>query len=852
MSNKRLTLDLILSTIDKASAPLKKVRGGSTQTAKALKEAKAQLAGLQRQQKDLSSFQQLQRATKDTRNELAQAAERTKQLKRQIEATENPSKRLTSQFERAGRQVSALREKHIRHLRTLKESKQKLSEAGVDVRQLSQHNLRLSRDIDTATAAMKRQQRELDRLTRRQERMRAAQESFAATQDTAGRIAGAGAGAAAMGGSIAYSAMRVLQPGMEFGQAMSQVQALTRLAKESEDLRLLREQARTLGATTSFTATDAAGGQGFLAMAGFTPQAIRDAMPGMLSLAKAAGQDLATTADIGSNILTGFNLKADQMGRAGDILVGAFTRSNTDLQMLGETMKYVGPVASGLGSSLEEAAAMAGKLGDAGIQGGMAGTALRAIFSRMAAPPKMAADALDELGLKTKDAMGNLRPMTELLTELHERTKDLGAAQRAEIFKKIAGEEAFSGLAVLVGQAGNGELQKLIATLREASGEAQRTAAVMADNASGDLQALMSAAQDVAIEITELNDGPLRDVIQTVTGITRSVGNWMRENPELAATIAKVVVITGALLLGFGAVALAVSALLGPFAILRFMLTASGIYAGGLGAMLLNLGKRVLPIVGNALLWLGRLAMANPIGLAITGIATAGLLIYQYWEPIKAFFTTWWQSVGGTFTGALGDITAKLVNWSPFGILYSVIHQALSALGIDLPAKFSEFGSNLISGLISGITGKLGALKDAVVGTASAASDWFKEKLGIHSPSRVFASHGSDVMAGLQQGLADNKKVLRPVTDISKRITQVGAGIALSGMALGAAALDTRAPLQAGGSAAGGNSVQVGEIHVHAAPGMDEQALARLVAREIQRLQAGQAAAGRSRLTDED
>jgi TP901 family phage tail tape measure protein len=119
-----------------------------------------------------------------------------------------------------------------------------------------------------------------------------------------------------MGGSIAYSAMRVLRPGMEFDAAMSQVQALTRLAKESEDLRLLREQARQLGATTSFTATDAAGGQGFLAMAGFTPQAIRDAMPGMLSLAKAAGQDLASAADIGSNILTGFNLKADQMGRA--------------------------------------------------------------------------------------------------------------------------------------------------------------------------------------------------------------------------------------------------------------------------------------------------------------------------------------------------------------------------------------------------------------------------------------------------------------------------------------------------------------------------------------------------------
>ncbi len=890
MSSKRLTLDLILSTIDKASAPLKKVMRGSSQTAQQLKAAKEQLAGLQRQQKDISSFQQLNRATKTTRTELGAASEHYRRLQREIEATANPSRKLTREFERAGDKVSQLRNKHIRHLQTLKESKRKLSEAGIDVRDLSQHNLKLSQDIDTATQAMKRQQKELDRLTRRQERSRAAAEQFSATQEMAGKIAGAGAGAAAMGGGITYGAWNVIQPGMEFDAAMSQVQALTRLQKESEELIALRKQARDLGATTSFSASDAAAGQGYLAMAGFTPQAIIDAMPGMLSLAKAAGVELGDAADIGSNILTGFNLKAADMGRAGDILTATFTRSNTDLQMLGETMKYVAPVASGLGGSLEEAAAMAGKLGDAGIQGSMAGTALRAMYSRMAAPPKAAADALDELGIRTKDAQGNLRPMTDLLTELHDKTKDLGAAQRAASFKAIAGEEAFSALAVLTQQAGSGKLQELIKELQGASGEANRTAAVMADNASGDLKSLQSAWQDVAIELTDLNEGPLRGTIQMVTGIVRGVGNWIKENPELAGTIAKVVVVTGGLLLGFGSIALAVSALMGPFAMLRYVMTMAGLSGGTLSKAGLFLGKTVLPLVGKALLWIGRLAMANPVGLLVTAIAGAAYLIYKNWAPIKQFFVDLWGTVKGVFDVSLSDILTTLVNWSPWGIFYSAIQQGLGMLGIELPATFSEFGGNMIQGLIDGITGMIPNVKEKISAVGESVSGWFKDVLGINSPSRVFAGHGGDVMAGLQQGLGNGEgSVIESIVGIGGRLLEKGRELAgklrnalgdLRNSALdklsaaggwlgeqlgfdqptnqpalagaGGIQFDNRPALQPRQTAAAGNSLSIGEIHVHAAPGMDAEAVARLVSQEIQRLQLQQAAGTRSQLRDED
>ncbi|NYS35697.1 phage tail tape measure protein, partial [Streptococcus danieliae] len=143
-------------------------------------------------------------------------------------------------------------------------------------------------------------------------------------------------------------------------------------------------------------------------------------MPGMLALAKAGRADLADTADIASNILSGLGMQANEMGRLGDVLTATFGNSNTNLQMLGETMKYAAPIAKTYAVDLETVSAMAGKLGDAGIQGSMGGTALSAIMNRLAAPPKAAAKALEALGITTADAAGNMRPMPDILKDVYD------------------------------------------------------------------------------------------------------------------------------------------------------------------------------------------------------------------------------------------------------------------------------------------------------------------------------------------------------------------------------------------------------------------------------------------------
>ncbi|EHD3449987.1 phage tail tape measure protein, partial [Escherichia coli O152] len=335
---------------------------------------------------------------------------------------------------------------------------------------------------------------------------------------------------AAAGG---YAAGRFLQPAIGFGKEMSRVQALTRIDKNSPQFKALREQALKLGSETQFTAGDAASGQAFLAMAGFTPQAIQAALPGVLSMATAGGMDLGETADIGSNILTQFGLSADQMDRVGDTLTAAFTRTNTDLRALGETMKYAGPVAGKLGISLEQAAAMAGVLANMGIRGSDAGTALRKSLANLSSPPKAAAEALKELGVSVSDAGGKMRPMEDLLADLYKATRKYGEVDRVSFFKDIAGGEAFTSFMALVDAAGNGSLPKLRKELEGARGEAERTAKVMADNLDGDLKSLGSAWEGLRIRIADLIDGPLRSVTQWLTRIVSKVTALAQAHPAL-------------------------------------------------------------------------------------------------------------------------------------------------------------------------------------------------------------------------------------------------------------------------------------------------------------------------------
>lgn len=854
---KELKLQVVLGALDKVSGPLRQIRDGAGTAGRELKGLRDRLKGLEESQKGIGEFRQLSRGLATTRTALSQAQGRVKALAQEMQATGTPTAAMRREFNAAVRAAQSLSRQHDQQRTKLQEVRTALSGAGISTRNLGQSERALRADIAQTNRQIDSQRERLSRLAEQTRKVAAAKEKMERTQAVAGRMAVTGAASGAMGYGILRGGGNLLGEGKDFDTTMSKVQALTRLDGASAELAALREQARDLGATTMFSAGEAASGQAFLAMAGFNPQAIRDAMPGMLDLAKAGDTDLAQTADIASNILTGFGLKTSEMGRVGDVLTASMTRSNVSLQMLGETMKYVGPNASSYGQDIEIMAAAAGKLGDAGIQGGMGGTALRAILSRLAAPPKAAAEALDELGISATDARGNMRQLPDLLTEIYEKTSKMGNAQRGGLLKAIAGEEAGSAMTVLVDQAGSGSLQEFIATLREARGEASRTAKVMGDNWTGDLDELSSSWSDIKITLMEVTRGPLRELTQRMTEILTKVGEWAKRNPELVATLAKLAAIVGVVAAAFGGVTMALAAVLAPLAVVRFAATVLGLRISSVFGLL----RTALPAVLTVVRSIGLALMANPVAAAIAGIAVAALLIYQYWEPIKAWFTDLWSQVRSAFDGGIGAVTQLLINWSPMGLIYKAISSGLAQLGIELPGKFTEFGAMLMQGMVNGIRSMAGAVKDSIVDMGDSAMGWFKEKLGIHSPSRVFMGYGENISEGagigIERGSGHALAALRNLT----------AAVAATGvMAPGAMAMpdmsglanfvgqelriDTRPAISSAPAPAasiGGDTIQ---IHIHSAPGMDPQAIARAVRDELERRDRDRDARQRSSMTD--
>lgn len=877
--SRDLKLQVVLSAIDKATAPIRGIMQSSSGLGKQLKETRDQLSNLEKQQGAINSFRELKRGSEQSAAALQDQQRRVKELAQQLAATPNPTKAMTREFDAATRAAGKLKAAHGNNTQQLQAVRTRLQQAGVSTRNLGTEEASLRKKITETNSALAAQKSQLEAVAAQQKKLAGAKAQMERTQQLAGNMATTGAAGLATGGGALYAGARFLGEGMEFDSSMSKVQSLARLDSDSPEAKMLREQARKLGAETMFSATEAAQGQGFLAMAGFTPQAILDAMPGVLDMAKAGDVDLARTADIASNILSGMRLEAGDMGRVGDVLVGAFTRSNTSLEQLGDTMKYVAPVASSVGQDIETMAAMAGKLGDAGIQGGMAGTALRSIVNRLSAPPKMAADALDELGISAKDALGNMRQMPDILTELYEKTKNMGDADRAGMLKAIAGEEAVSALQVLVDQAGSGGLQEFIRTLRESEGEASATAKKMADNLVGDLDELSSAFSDVKIEVFEGQNGALRDLAQAATRAMGAIGAWAKENPKLVGTIIKVVAILAALIAVGGAIMLTIGSILGPLAMLRYGMTLFGVK----GAALLPIFKSI----GAGALMLGKLLMANPIFIAIGLLAAAAYLIYrnwddmvggmkqlwtdlgsffsglwsemvggakQIWTDLGSFFSNLWSTVTTAFSGGIGGVTALLLDWSPLGIFWKIMQPVFDWLGLDLPVKFSEFGANIIGGLVDGIKGMAGAAKDAVMNVGDNVTGWFKDKLGIHSPSRVFAELGGHTIDGLAVGMqAQEDGPLKRIGELGKKLT-AAAGLSIPLLAGAAEPLqfDNRPPLQAmgnQGAAGGGNNYTI-QITVNGTA--DTTSLAAEVRKQIEAFEREKAVRQRSHFGDLD
>lgn len=289
--------------------------------------------------------------------------------------------------------------------------------------------------------------------------------------------------------------------GMDFQAGMSEVQAIS--GATGEDLAKLEAKAKEMGATTKFSASESAEALKYMAMAGWKTSDMLDGLEGIMMLAAASGEDLALTSDIVTDSLTAFGMEAKDASRFADLLASASSNSNTNVAMLGESFKYVAPLFGALGYSAEDAALALGLMANSGIKGSQAGTSLRAAITRLTKPTGEAAKAINELGIKTTDAEGNMLPFRGVLIQLREKFAGLTEEQQAQYAATIFGQEAMSGMLAII-NASDEDFNKLTEATRDYNGVAKEMAEIMEDNLQGRIKKLKSALEGLALQIFEL------------------------------------------------------------------------------------------------------------------------------------------------------------------------------------------------------------------------------------------------------------------------------------------------------------------------------------------------------------
>lgn len=304
------------------------------------------------------------------------------------------------------------------------------------------------------------------------------------------------AGAAGIGFGV-YDTVKTY---MDFEAEMKRVQAIS--GASQGDFESLTAKAKEMGATTQFSATESAQALEYMAMAGWKTDEMLSGISGIMSLAAASGEDLGSVSDIVTDALTAFGLKASDSAHFADVLAQAASNSNTNVGMMGYTFKYVAPIAGALKYSVEDVGVSIGLMANAGIKAEQAGTSLRAIMTRLVAPPKKAAKAMAALGLSVKNADGSMKPWNETMLELRAKFAGLTDAEKTQMAASIAGQEAMSGFLAMV-NASDADFEKLTAAIGNADGAADHMAKTVNDNLKGDLKALSSTWEAFQLEFME-------------------------------------------------------------------------------------------------------------------------------------------------------------------------------------------------------------------------------------------------------------------------------------------------------------------------------------------------------------
>ena len=476
----------------------------------------------------------------------------------------------------------------------------------------------------------------------------------------------------------------------DFDAAMSKVSAIS--GATGEDLQALRDKAKEMGEKTKFSATESAQAFTYMAMAGWDTSQMLDGIAGVMNLAAADGLDLATTSDIVTDALTAFGLQAKDSGHFADVLAKASSAANTNVSMLGQSFKYVAPVAGALGYSAEDTAIALGLMANAGIKSGQAGTAMRAAITRMVKPTEDAAMIMERYGLSLTDANGSMKSFREVMKMLRENMGQLTEAEQAKAAATLFGQEAMSGMLAII-NASESDFNKLTNAIDNADGTAGQMADTMNDNLSGQLTLLKSQLEGVAIQVGEMLVPHIRTLLTQFSKWITKMSDLFKNHGELIIKIAALVACLGPVLTVVGKVISIVGTLGSVFSNLKAVITA----AGGAGKIL------------SAALT----ACTGPVAIVIAIIAVLVAAFVTLWKTNSDFrekITGIWNGIVEMFKNFFADITESI---NSLGFDFENFGEVLKALWMGL----CEFLEPIFVGVFQGLSDTCKLFFDTILAT---------------------------------------------------------------------------------------------------------------------------------------
>lgn len=486
-------------------------------------------------------------------------------------------------------------------------------------------------------------------------------------QDVGDKVSGVGKKMLPVTGAVTALGTAAVKTAADFDSAMSQVAAVS--GATGSDFDKLREKAREMGEKTKFSASEAAEAMNYMAMAGWKTEDMLKGIEGVMNLAAASGEDLATTSDIVTDALTAFGLTAADSGHFADVLAAASSNANTNVSMMGETFKYCAPIAGSLGFSVEDTAEAIGLMANAGIKSTQAGTSLRTIMTNLSGDVKICGSAIGEVTIATTNADGSMRGLSDILADCRVAFGGLTESERANAAEALVGKNAMSGFLALM-NAGEGDITKLSSAIDNCNGKSREMAGIMQDNLAGQLTILKSQLEELAISFGEL----LMPAIRTVVGWIQSFVNWLNGMDEGS----RKVIVTVALL----------AAALGP------VLIVIGKVISAVGTIMTIVPKiaAAIKVVTGAFGALNAVMLANPIGLVIAAIVALIAIFVLLWNNCEGFRQFWidlWKNIK----------EAVVVAWNAITEFLKSAWETISSAAQNIWNGIRDFFSNLWDGI---------------------------------------------------------------------------------------------------------------------------------------------------------